>query len=262
MLYNYMVDMYKGAIKLHGDRIVTFNTPEEQRMLAYLAAMGDTTISLCTIGTGVTVEDQSQPLSELNDTALVIRVARGDVAAFSLLYDRYARPVYTLAVHTLGSADAEEMVQEIFLRLWNRAGQFDSQKGAFSTWFMAIARHRILDELRRRGQQQRLVAVEHIDQLLFEPADPSVDLEASAWANQRGDALLAALKTLPEEQRRALVLAYFGGLSQSSISEQLGWPLGTVKKRTRLGLQKLRIFLVERGLTAETEDEPAPKDTK
>src|SRR5829696_628204 len=99
------------------------------------------------------------------DEALAARLCGHDAAALTLLYDRYAAAVYALASHTLGPTDAEEVVQDVFLSLWNRAGQFSPHRGSFGAWFMALARHRVLDELRRRGARQRLraaVAVEHL----------------------------------------------------------------------------------------------------
>jgi RNA polymerase sigma-70 factor (ECF subfamily) len=180
------------------------------------------------------------------------------VAAFTVLYDRYARPVYVVAAYMLGSAEAEEAVQELFLRLWRKAEQFDPSRGSFNNWFMAISRHHLRDQLRRRSHQQRVVAAEQIDQLLIEVVDPNVDVEQEVWQRQRGAALLNALRSLPAEQRRAIVLAYFGGFSQTTIAERLGWPLGTVKKRVRLGLQKLRAFLGQPGPTSETPSEPVP----
>ena len=139
-----------------------------------------------------------------------------------VLYDRYARPVYVLATYMLGRAEAEEAVQELFLRLWHKADQFDPGRGSFNNWLMAISRHHLRDQLRQRSLQQRVVAAEQIDQLLTEAVDPTVDVEQEVWQRQRGAALLNALKSLPAEQRQAIVLAYFGGFSQSSIAEHLG----------------------------------------
>lgn len=203
-------------------------------------------------GTDAEMTSGGQSSSQLSDEALVVGVVQGDVAAFATLYDRYARPIYILAVYMLGSVEAEEAVQELFLRLWHKAGQFDARRGSFSPWFMSMARHYMRDQLRRRGLQQRVMAVEQIDQLLVEAPDPTADVEKEIWQRERGVALLSALKTLPAEQRRAITLAYFGGLSQSSIAESLGWPLGTVKKRIRLGLQKLRAFLSPQVEVVET----------
>lgn len=208
------------------------------------------------------MEDQHPLPSESSDELLILRVVQGDVVAFTELYDRYARPVYAMMVHMVGRAEAEEIVQEVFLRLWNRADQFDASRGSFKSWFMAVARYRALDELRRRSRQQQMIVAEEVDQLLANAADPMVDVEKEVGRRQDGEAVLQALKTLPAEQRRALVLAYFGGLSQSSIAQRLDWPLGTVKKRVRLGLKKLRAALLPRQVAVETEDRPVPAEAK
>lgn len=190
------------------------------------------------------VQDPYQQLDP-SDEALVERVRRQDVTAFSQLYDRYARSVYVLAVTALDRAEAEEIVQEVFLRLWHKADQFRPERGPFGAWFMTIARHHVWDVLRRLRREPSLAA-EVIDQLLMESAISVGNVEEEAWSQEVGKAVLHALQELPNEQRRALVLAYFGGLSQSSIAQHLRWPLGTVKKRIRLGLQKLRAALAAR----------------
>jgi RNA polymerase sigma-70 factor, ECF subfamily len=189
------------------------------------------------------VQDSRQQLDP-SDEALVERVRPRDVIAFGQLYDRYARPIYVLAVTALDRAEAEEIVQEVFLRLWRKADQFQPERGPFGAWFMTIARHQVWDVLRRLHREPSLAA-EVIDQLLMESSINAANVE-EAWSQEVGQAILHALRGLPVEQRRALVLAYFGGLSQSSIAEHLGWPLGTVKKRIRLGLQKMRTALAAR----------------
>lgn len=190
--------------------------------------------------------DHTAPPLEPSDELLVAQVVQRDVAAFSTLFDRYARTIYALAAHMLGAADAEEIVQEVFLRCWNKADQFDPARGSFRGWLLAIARHLVLNELRRHSQQQRLLAVAEVDQLLAEMIDPAADVELAVWLHEQQDIVLRALGDLPEEQRRALILAYFGGFSHTAIAQQLGWPLGTVKKRIQLGLQKLRAALAPR----------------
>jgi len=189
---------------------------------------------------------------EASDEALVTRVAHGDLTAFSALYDRYDRPVYAMAAHLLDSAEAEEVVQETFLRLWRSAAQFDETRGRFASWLLAIARHEVMARLRRRTQEQRLAFAEDVDRLLVTAPDRSIDVEEQVWRRERGDLILQALNELPPEQRRVLVLAYFGELSQSTIATSLGWPLGTVKKRVRLGLQKLRQNLGPRDIAGNT----------
>jgi len=207
------------------------------------------------------VNDQILAQPEPSDETLVARVVQRDVTALARLYDRYGQAIYAMATYLLGSADAEEIVQEVFLRLWRRADQFDLERGTFKPWFMTIARHRVRDELRRRNLRQQFIAAEDIERLLANTQDPLVDVEREAGLHVDGQRMLEALKTLPAEQRRVLVLAYFGGLSQSSIAQQLGAPLGTVKKRIRLGLQKLRAVLVADKLTVEAKARPRPAET-
>lgn len=179
-----------------------------------------------------------------SDALLAGRVAAGDVEAWSCLYDRYAPSVYAFAAHMLGKDYAEDIVQDAFLRLWRSARSFDPDRGAFATWFYAVVRHRIHDELRQRRREERLLVAGDADDLLAEAAIPGVDVEERVSQRERGRAVLRALQSLPPDQRRVLVLAYFGvGLSHGAIADFLGWPLGTVKKRTRLGLQKLRVLL-------------------
>lgn len=121
---------------------------------------------------------------EPSDEILISQVVRRDVTAFSAIYERYARPIYTMASHMLGATEAEEIVQEVFLRLWNRADQFEPKRGRFKSWFMAIARHRIVDALRLRHQQQRLIAAEDIDLLLAGLADPLINVEEEVWLRE------------------------------------------------------------------------------
>ncbi|HVR89220.1 MAG TPA: sigma-70 family RNA polymerase sigma factor [Candidatus Limnocylindria bacterium] len=186
---------------------------------------------------------------EPSDEALAARVAAGDVGAFAALYDRHATKVYAWAAHLLGTGEADDVTQEVFFRLWDKARQFDPARGRFGAWFGAIARHQILARGRRRGLERRIVAAEEIEELLAQTADPSPSVELRAWTAQRDAALIAAVRGLPVEQRRVIALAYFGGLSQSEIAAAVAIPLGTVKKRTRLALAKLRSAVAENGST-------------
>jgi len=188
------------------------------------------------------------------DTELVAQVRRGDMRAFGLLYDRYARDVYALAAHVVPRADAEEIVQDVFVRVWNNARQFDADRGSFVAWLMTIARHRVIDDLRRQRGSRSLQDVEDV---LLNAEDPAADVEQEAWVRERRLILLEAIRKLPAEQRRVVVLAYFGGLSRASIAHELGLPLGTVKKRIQLGLQKLR-----RALTADVNVEERENDER
>jgi RNA polymerase sigma-70 factor (ECF subfamily) len=139
----------------------------------------------------------------------------------------------------------EVLVQEVFLRLWRRAGQFDPSRGVFAAWFMAVARHHVRSDLRRLGKDRQLMAVADVEAVLASTQDPTAGVEDIVWQGERAAAVRRALRSLPPEQRQALVLAYFGDLSHSAIADALGWPLGTVKKRIQLGMAKLRVALAE-----------------
>lgn len=192
--------------------------------------------------------DPARMMLEESNELLAARIAARDMDAFGLVYDRFSQQVFAMAGHMLGVPEAEEAAQEVFMRLWHKASQYDAARGPFSHWFLSIARNLMLDKLRARSERARLVSTEEIELLLAEIPDPNVDVVEQVWQNQRGDALAHALGRIPPEQRRVIVLAYFGGMSQSEIAIQLQVPLGTVKKRIRLGLQKLRAALSPRAL--------------
>lgn len=180
------------------------------------------------------------------DEELVQAVVSHDRAAFSLLYDRYAQTVYALAAHLVGAAEAEELTQEVFLTLWRSAEQFDAERGSFKSWFLTVARNRTLDALKQRTMVQRKQTALAVDQLFASTLDPAEDALHNVWLKEHRDILSKALEGLPAEQRKVIVMAYFGGCSQTDIAELLDLPLGTVKKRIRLGMQKLRIALAHR----------------
>jgi RNA polymerase sigma-70 factor (ECF subfamily) len=201
-------------------------------------------------------DDSRSATPNPSDSALVTRVAHGDVIAFGMLYDRYSRAIYALAVHLLGSSDAEEAVQEIFLHLWNSARLFDETRGSSTAWFMTIARNHAFHELKHRNRRNRFEAAEDIDRLLARTIDKSGTIEDQAWVHKQQRAAVRALSDLPAEQRTVLVLAYFSGLSQAAIAQHRHLPLGTVKKRTRLGLEKLRRAMIRERLTNDAAGVP------
>jgi len=195
-------------------------------------------------------------LQHLTDEQLAAGTATGDVAAFSALYDRYADRIHAWAAHVLGSDRAEDAIQEIFLLLWRRAGQYDPTRGSFAAWFLTLARHEILHALRKHSIPERMAAAEEIERLLERAGLTGVDPADEATARATVPDLLAALGAMPAAQREALVLAYFAGLSQSEIAARLGIPLGTVKKRIRLAMAKLRAAML-----GEDEDPAAWEST-
>lgn len=185
---------------------------------------------------------QQRPDEAVSDERLIEAVANGDRSAFATLYDRYAPAVFGLALRTLRDREvAEEAVQEIFWRVWQRAKSFDRSR-SFAPWLFGIAHNYCIDELRRRRARPQSVYEDDEHPILSAIPDDADVSEAALQTEQRrivGD----ALQQLPDEQRQALELAYFGGLTQQEIASRLGNPLGTIKTRMRLGLQKLRSIL-------------------
>jgi RNA polymerase sigma-70 factor, ECF subfamily len=189
-------------------------------------------------------------LEALADEDLMARVCDGDTDAFAVVYDRHCAIAFSLAYRMVGRREAAEtVVQEAFLSLWRAAGRYDPGRAALRTFLLGIVHHRAVDVLRRAsvhegretgddGLADRLVAPERTDAEVVRRDDA---------ARVRG-----ALRTLPDDQQRVIELAYFGGFSQSEIADLLGAPLGTVKGRMRLGLEKLRASLDEGSLEALT----------
>lgn len=183
-------------------------------------------------------------LSRIADDQLVTRIASGDGAALEAMYDRYVRQCFGLALRMVREpALAEEVVQEVFLKLWSKPQSFSPHKGAFVSWLLSLVHHRCVDELRKRARTEvALGGDEPLDVLNTRP-DPQPDPGEQVWVLEQQRMVRQALRELPENQRQVLELAYFGGLSQSQIAARLSQPLGTVKTRMRMGLQNLRQLL-------------------
>ena len=174
------------------------------------------------------------------------QLSRQDVAAFEALYDRYGNLVYSVSLRIVGDVlAAEEVVQDVFLRVWRKPGQYDSARGRLLTWLLSVARNRAIDEQRSRGRRQRLEAGSSPLDGEGPPGDERDDPALAALLADERSAVRNALVGLPPEQRSAIELAYFGGLTQQEIARALGEPLGTVKTRIRLGMQKMRTALAE-----------------
>ncbi len=179
-----------------------------------------------------------------DDAALVDDLRSGDQAALETLYDRYADRVYGLAARILDRASAEDIVQEAFVKLWQRPDGFDPHRGSFASWFLRVAHNLAVDRKRRqRRQRQHQVdpsTTERLDGLLegasYPEANPHQQLERGARQAHLHD----ALSRVTDEQRHVLMLAYFDGLTHQQIADHLEIPLGTVKTRARSGLRKLR----------------------
>jgi RNA polymerase sigma-70 factor (ECF subfamily) len=180
------------------------------------------------------------------EAAWLARVAKGERVALRKLYDRLSGQVLAVALRIVGSrGEAEEVVQEVFVEVWTRAGLFDVARGRGRTWVLSIARNRAIDRLRSRDAAGRAVEGARAEARPEAPPVTPLETVEQREARQRIQAALAALSP---EQRRVLELGYFEGLSQSEIAEKLGEPLGTVKSRVRLALEKLA-QLVDRGLS-------------
>lgn len=184
----------------------------------------------------------------LDDGNLLYRVAGGDELALEAIYDRYSRLVFSVALHLVGERTAaEEVTLDVFTRLWQNAADYDPARAQLSTWLTSIARHRAIDRLRRRDVRPEGHSLS-LDGADFTLAADNVSPEESTAARMQRQRVHAALSELPEEQRRALALAYLRGLSQREIADELGLPLGTVKTRIRLAMEKLRFLLREEAL--------------
>ena len=197
-----------------------------------------------------------------DEAALVREVAAGSQDALAALYDRHVDAVFAAAIRLTSDRQvAEEVVQETFLALWNRAELFNPRTGSLAAWLHTIARNRTVDRLRAAGRRPRLVpmssasgndendtaALERIVTTgsVLGGADLGPGPEGELAASELRDVIRSALANLPEHERTALVLAYSAELTQSEIAERLGWPLGTVKTRTRRALLRLREALAE-----------------
>ncbi len=177
------------------------------------------------------------------DRVAVSGMVRGDQNALADIYDRHARPVYSLALRILqDSADAEDVVQEVFTQAWRTVSTYDAARGAVGAWLLTMTRTRAIDRLRaRHGRQHRLVnesrtSIAH---------DPTALQDVQLVTAEEVTAVRAALAALPALQRVAIELAYYEGLTHAEIAAQLEEPLGTVKTRIRAAMQKLRAALAE-----------------
>jgi RNA polymerase sigma-70 factor (ECF subfamily) len=175
----------------------------------------------------------------MEDEAVIHRVAGGDHGALGALYDLHGRLVYTLALRIVGDpAEAEEVVQDVFLQVWRGASRYDRSRATVAGWLLMMARSRAIDRVRAR--QARPIGADRVETVMARMPDASAGQEARAITSQACERLAAALQDLPAAMRAAIELAYYEELTQSAIAERLGEPLGTVKTRVRTALQKLR----------------------
>lgn len=184
---------------------------------------------------------QDAAYAQAIDDSLMERMAIGDGRALEQLYDRYHILVYSVALRVVRDQMlAEDVVQEVFVRLWRRPQAYDPARGRFLSWLMSVTRNRAIDEVRRVTRRLR---IEDRREDAAEQVRSTDRLDAPELAAAIGDErreVRAALASLPQEQRRVLELAYFDGLTQSEIATLTETPLGTVKTRTRLAMNRLR----------------------
>lgn len=176
------------------------------------------------------------------DAQLIVRVAQGDRVAFGTLYDRFATPLYSLALKMLANeAEAKDLLQEVFLSLWIKASGFHAERGSAFAWMVAQLRNRAIDRIRSRRRRGELLDANAPD------LEPTGSAAASSAQNcdtsERAREVRSAMLQLSDEQRQVLRLAYFEGLTQVEIAEQLEEPLGTIKARAARGMARLRTLL-------------------
>ena len=185
------------------------------------------------------------PYGGLRDGQLVELVAQQDAGALEALYDRYGRAAYSLARRILTEETlAQDVVQEVFLSLWRDARRFDAGRGTVATYLLSMTHHRAVDVVRREENLRRWRTS---DEGLELAPDPKARVEDEVEASERRAEVRAALKDLPDPQRQALLLAYFGGYTQREVSALVGVPLGTVKSRMAAGMRKMREALSDAG---------------
>jgi RNA polymerase sigma-70 factor (ECF subfamily) len=178
--------------------------------------------------------------------ALLAAMARGDKAALARLYDTLAKPLYSLAFRVTSDAtESQDIIQEVFLQLWHKAAAYDTGRGSVFSWAATLTRNRAIDRVRMRTRRAELLAASAADLLPAAPAG-AADSAGSLWLQEKAGAVRAALGQLAPDQRKAIELAYFSGLTQEEIAARLNEPLGTIKARVRRGLLKLREILPSR----------------
>jgi RNA polymerase sigma-70 factor (ECF subfamily) len=192
------------------------------------------------------MEKASHSAEDANDDGeLITKIAQGDRAAFLTLYDRFSTPLYSLAIKILGNeAEAQDVVQEVFLSVWNKASTFRAERGSAFSWVVTQLRNRAIDRIRSRSRRRELLDAHAPD---MEPAGAaSLSSADNCEISERAREVRSAMDQLSQDQRQVLRLAFFEGLTQAEIAEKLKEPLGTIKARAYRGMARLRQLL--RGL--------------
>jgi RNA polymerase sigma-70 factor, ECF subfamily len=168
----------------------------------------------------------------MSDAEVIAGVRSGDESAMAVLYDRYSRVVYSVALRVVSDSNAaEDILQDVFIQLWRKPQAFDASRGNLGAWLAVIARHRAIDHVRKRRPEtdpaETVIAVD-------------ADLERTTARNEAVQQIRAVVSAMPSDQKLALEMAFFEGLTHSEIAERTGQPLGTVKTRIRAGLVAIR----------------------
>ncbi len=180
------------------------------------------------------------------DARLVRRIAQGDKAALADLYDRFSRPLYATALRVVNdTAEAQDIVHDVFVTMWEKAPTFESTRGSAFAWALTLTRNRAIDRVRMRRRRADLLTAAAPSDLGYDENNSGTVTDTAALGDQ-ATAIRAAVATLPPDQKRALELAFFSGLTQQQIAEKLSEPLGTVKARIRRALLKLRDSVARR----------------
>jgi RNA polymerase sigma-70 factor (ECF subfamily) len=190
--------------------------------------------------------DRGKQYLLMADEELISLAQAANAEAFAALYDRHSRSAYSLAYRMMGEKQsAEDLVQEVFLRVWRNSGSYRADRGSVRTWVLSIVHNRGVDQLRSTASRRR---TQDKVQAAAPKSQPS-EAFTETWRNSQRDQVRDALKTLPDEQLKILELAYFSGYTHVEIASLLDLPLGTVKGRMRLGLRKVKDYFDTRDMT-------------
>ena len=181
----------------------------------------------------------NNPSTTVDEAQLLARIAQRDRQAFSQLYDRYSGILYSTIFRVLNNPeDSREVLQDVFLQIWDRAGSYDPALGKPFTWAMTLTRNKAIDRL--RALKRRYSFIEELTLEMEAESRPRMGTALELFSNDQSALVRAAVATLPLEQRQAIEMAFLGGLSQQEIADSLQQPLGTIKARIRRGMLRLR----------------------